>query len=219
VPSFYMDRFEVTVAAFRRYVEDDPKNKPPHADSWKHCNYIREGGNFENHPVNCVDWHQANAYCEWAGGGRRLCSESEWEKAARGWDGRMYPWGNEQPSCEYAVLMEGEWGAGCKTGFTWPVGSKPAGASPYGVEDMEGNVNEMVADCYQDEYHGAPPDGSADLDCPDKDFTERVRRGLGDFNTDPGELGGKLLSRVYSRQGFREDSFNIESGFRCCRSR
>ena len=92
--------------------------------------------------MNCVDWDQAKAYCKWVG--KRLPTEEEWEKAARGTDGREYPWGNQETTCEYAKFLGGD-GNYCDGKFTtWPVGSRPKGASPYGVMDMAGNVSEYV---------------------------------------------------------------------------
>ena len=99
----------------------------------------------EQHPINCVDWNNSKAYCEWAGA--RLCTEAEWEYAARsGGQNRTYPWGDQTATCSYAVMSEG--GSGCGTGGTWAVCSKTAGNSTQGVCDLAGNVWEWVADWY-----------------------------------------------------------------------
>lgn len=107
----------------------------------------------EDHPVACVTWRDAMGYC--AAIGRRLPTAREWEKAARGGCERyadcekqapLYPWGNGAPSCEVAVIFEHGLGSGCGMKRTQPVGYRSRGRSPYGVDDMAGNVSEWVAD-------------------------------------------------------------------------
>jgi len=106
-----------------------------------------------------VSWEDAHAYCAWLterqadGHQVRLLSEAEWEFAARGEDGRDYPWGAEEPSVDRCNF-------GRNVGDTTPVGSYPAGATPEGVRDLAGNVVEWVQDHWHESYEGAPEDGS-----------------------------------------------------------
>lgn len=129
--AFWIDKTEVTQSMYAKCTAPDCK-KPD-------CAYVGD-----NYPVVCVRWKDANAYCKWAG--RRLPTEFEWEKAARGTDNRVYPWGDEPATCKYAVMddLTGT-GNGCGKNFAWEVGSKPLGVSPYGAQDMAGNVAEWVS--------------------------------------------------------------------------
>lgn len=112
----------------------------------------------DDQPVVCVDWEQARAFSEWLGG--RLPSEAEWEYAARSAGKEYkYPWGNEDATCERAVINEG--GLGCGRNSTWPVCSKPQGNTEQGLCDMAGNVWVWVQDWYHDSYTNAPGNGRA----------------------------------------------------------
>jgi len=145
---YLIDRFETTVSEYRACVAAKGCTSPHWGDL---CNYGESG--HDNHPVNCVDWSQAQAFCAWAG--KRLPTEAEWEKAARGVSGWKYPWGNApEPTCDYAVMFDE---LACGTRDTMAVGSKPKGASPYGVMDMSGNVWEWVGDWFDTGYYAASP--------------------------------------------------------------
>jgi len=137
--AYNIDIYPVTNAEYKKFV-DATGHKPPR--NWKNGTYP-EGK--ADHPVVWVTWYDAQAYAEWVG--KRLPTEAEWEKAARGTDGRIYPWGNEfdKNKCNSRE-------AGIKD--TVPVGSYPDNASPFGVYDMAGNVWEWTADWY-DAYRGS----------------------------------------------------------------
>ncbi len=129
--AYCMDLTEVTVAAYRSCV---PAGCSTPSTSGG-CNWAVSGR--DDHPINCVDWSQARAYCQWRGGS--LPTEAQWEYAARGTDGRIYPWGNTAPSSQL-----------CWSGVagTCPVRSYPAGNSPFGLFDMAGDGWEWTADWY-----------------------------------------------------------------------
>jgi eukaryotic-like serine/threonine-protein kinase len=139
VPAFQIDRTEVTVEAYRQCV-DAGRCSSPDTKKKGACNWDVSGR--EKHPINCIDWSQAEAFC--ASVGKRLPTSAEWEKAARGTDGRVYPSGEAWDITRANVYESYD---GYKE--TAPVGSFPAGVSPYGALDMAGNVWEWTSDWYR----------------------------------------------------------------------
>ena len=144
VDAFYIDKYEVTNEMYAECVDDSSECRRPRLPGSITRSVYFSNQNFANYPVLYVDWWMARAYCTWRGA--RLPTEAEWEKAARGTDGRVYPWGDEPATCDYAVMDDLVMGSGCGWQTTSPVGSIPEGASPYGVLDMAGNVWEWVFD-------------------------------------------------------------------------
>jgi formylglycine-generating enzyme required for sulfatase activity len=168
VAAFSLQRSEVTVAQYGACVKAG-KCKKPGTNSG--CNWGRKGR--ASHPINCVRWSDASAFCRWVGA--RLPSEAEFEYAARdGGKKRVFPWGDARATCKHAVMKHG--GTGCGKGRTWPVCAKKLGSTTAGVCDLAGNVWEWVADCYKAGYTGAPATGAARSRCGS---TLRVFRGGG----------------------------------------
>jgi formylglycine-generating enzyme required for sulfatase activity len=176
-PKFYINRTEVTVGDYRECVEANACD-PPSLEKWKSWDNKRA--------VTFVSPQQAFDYCAYRGG--RLPTSKEWVRAALGEDGRMYPWGNQTPSCKYAVIGD------CRNDIA-KVGTKPAGVSPYGALDMAGNVNEYVND---------DPSGKR----------EKIDAAVsgGDVGTSPAELKAVFDQR----SGYA--LANEETGFRCVRT-
>jgi formylglycine-generating enzyme required for sulfatase activity len=186
VASFQMDKTEVTVAAYRACVQAGKCTNP---GTGGFCDWNIPGK--DNHPINCVDGNQAAAYCAWAGG--RLPTEQEWEYAARGTDGRKYPWGNSPPSNQLC------WDRRKLNQGTCSVASFASGNSPFGLADMAGNVWEWTISGYSTNYS--------------TDRLEGVRsiRG-GSWGADDAKA-----VRAANRSGYYQTRRNDDFGFRCAR--
>ncbi len=151
---YALSRTEITVGQYARCVTASAcSTEKVGGVEWKEkawavskdCNWGRDG--YDAHPMNCVDWHDADAFCRWAGG--RLVTKEEWREEASASDTRVYPWGSAEPTCDYAVMNDwmthgGTFRQGCGEQGTWPVCSKPKGHSVHGLCDMAGNVWEWT---------------------------------------------------------------------------
>jgi formylglycine-generating enzyme required for sulfatase activity len=180
--AFWIDQTEVTNTQFELFVKDSgyktdaekgggsvvfniitKKMEPVKSANWKHPQGVESSLNgLENHPVVQISWNDATAYCKWAG--RRLPTEAEWEKAARGLYKNIYPWGNMPPAGNLLNFADKNLPANQSDNsiddgyqFTSPVGNYPSGASPYDALDMAGNVWEWVSDWYALDYYKESP--------------------------------------------------------------
>jgi formylglycine-generating enzyme required for sulfatase activity/serine/threonine protein kinase len=193
---YYMDVYEVTNSLYAACVDAGECTPPHNAGSHTRPNYFRNSV-YMNFPVVYVDWNQAKTYCKWRGAD--LPTEAQWEKAARGTDGRTYPWGNAAPSYQLNSSVN--------NGDTTEVGSYESGKSPYGMYDMAGNVWEWVNDWYDPIYYSSSSD--------------RNPQGptSGDYRVLRGGLWGYDGSDVRSASRDRLAPMNKYSsvGFRCAR--
>jgi sulfatase modifying factor 1 len=201
--AFYVDVYEVTNGRYLKFILATGHRVPEHPRD-KKLTLWREStvpDAFTGHPVVNVDWYDAATYCNWAR--KRLPTEAEWERAARGTTGRRFPWGETEPTRAHANYLN-QWRNG---GGLEPVGSHPRGASPEGVQDLQGNVWEWVADWYDPHYYEngptrnplGPPKGA-----------RKVIRGSGWESEAP-------VLRSAHRLGSPPTNRNHTLGFRCAR--
>lgn len=189
--AFWMDRLEVTNAMYLKCLQANDCTVPV-SDNIYYDQWI-----YRDHPMVYVTWSQANTYCQWAG--RRLPTEAEWEKAARGTDGRRYPWGNDLPTPRLANF------SGTLIGESVSSFRYPLGASPYGVLNMSGNVREWVADWYDPDYYSYSP--YANPKGPETGLERSLRSAS--YNEDGREIV------ITSRLRHEPQSAGLSRGFRC----
>jgi formylglycine-generating enzyme required for sulfatase activity len=191
LPAFWVDQTEVTNAMYAQCFEAGAC-----PDAGGDANPFFGKSKYDQYPVVYVSWDAAEAYCQWAG--RRLPTEAEWEKAARGTDGRNYPWGNEPPDERLANFD-------LNLGAPLPVDRYPLGASPYGALNMAGNVREWVTDWFHEFYYIVAPRENPQGP-PDGEY--KSLRG-GSYLDDGTEI------RTFNRFEHAPFSPGINRGFRC----
>ncbi|MBM3181059.1 MAG: formylglycine-generating enzyme family protein [Chloroflexi bacterium] len=189
--AFWIDKVEVSNAMYIKCMQAGFCTELV-SDNIYYQNWV-----YRDHPITYVTWVQANEYCQWAG--RRLPTEAEWEKAARGTDGRMYPWGDEAPNPRLANF------SGSLIHEAVSVYRYPLGASPYGALNMSGNAREWVADWYDLKYYLSSP--RRNPAGPEMGLEKSMRSGS--YNEDGREIA------VTHRYRHEPQSAGLSRGFRC----
>ncbi|MBI4495878.1 MAG: formylglycine-generating enzyme family protein [Deltaproteobacteria bacterium] len=204
---FYIDRCEVAAADFARFLNEkgNPRlayfREDEGSTILKIADRYRPRPGYEKHPATNVSWLGASEYARWLG--KRLPTEAEWEKAAKGGQDRKYPWGNDPPDEKKARFGRSLLGYG----ELMPVRSLPEGASPYGCYHLAGNVWEWVADWYGEDYYRVSPEKNPPGPAAGK---ARVIRGGAWYSN-------ARTIRAAARMRFNPESRNAQNGFRCAK--
>jgi len=207
LPAYYIDQFEVTIERYSKFLEETKHGEPA---LWDQDAVV----SAPDRPVVGMTWEDAEAYCKWAG--KRLPSEAEWEKAARGTDKRRFPWGDMQPFVDIANYNRGLWVSYPVTlapvtsgtvGMSIRHGLKEGGKSPYGLYHMAGNAAEWVADWYEREYYATSPKENPK---GPESGEKKVIRG-GSWGDSPRNI------RVTARFSAPSDFHDTSIGFRCAK--
>jgi len=196
--AFYIDKYEVTNLQYKKFI-DDTKHKSP-----RHFSNRTYPEGKADHPVTYVNWYDATDYCEWAG--KRLPTDQEWEKAARGTDGRVYPWGDTFDIRK--ANMPQRWVTLKQKGDTTPVGAFKQGISAYGLYDMSGNVWEWTSSWY------LPYPGNTRIT---ENYGEKYKTLKGGSWWDCSFYKCGLSAPTYNRSFFMRTTKNKSFGFRCAK--
>jgi formylglycine-generating enzyme required for sulfatase activity len=203
LPSYAIDQYEVTIGLYVKFMQATGHKPPP---TWDEDSVTVA----PDRPAVGLNWYDADAYCKWAG--KRLPTEAEWEKAARGTDARRYPWGHMQPFVDIANYNRGMWVSDAITlapvssgmeGMSVRHGTKEGGKSPYGLFQMAGNAAEWVADWYDREYYQKSPEKNP---TGPKEGERHVIRG-GSWNDPP--VGIRTTARVSAEPDYRDRTLGV----------
>jgi formylglycine-generating enzyme required for sulfatase activity len=215
---FWIDTTEITNQMYSLCVEASACKPPLQTGSYTRKNYHGDS-RFLDYPVVNVDWDMANAYCQWVGA--RLPTEAQWEKSARGTDGRIFTWGNNWDVQKFKRLnfadknspeLTSDLSVNDGYGDTSPAGHYTAGISPYGIYDLAGNVWEWVADWYDASYYASSPSENPKGPAgPTPGITSHVLRG-GSWVS-----ANEVVFHTYNRNDGKANEFSESIGFRCAK--